>query len=103
MDLLALPLSTDQTHTVQLFPDHHPEDNAKRRSKVLGDMLEQNYISKSEYDEALADDVYSRIAEYNSNNSNSVNSYFVDALIDDVYDDLIAAGYSDSEAYKLIY
>lgn len=84
-------------------PITHPEDNAKRRSKVLGDMLEQNYISKSEYDEALADDVYSRIAEYNSNNSNSVNSYFVDALIDDVYDDLIAAGYSDSEAYKLIY
>ena len=42
-------------------PISHPDENAKRRKKVLGDMLEQGYISQGEYDEALADDVYSRI------------------------------------------
>ena len=41
-------------------PITHPEKNAERREKVLGDMLEQGYISQSEFDEALGDDVYSR-------------------------------------------
>ena len=51
----------------------------------------------------MADDVYSRIAEYNTTGSGSVNTYFIDALIDNVFDDLTAAGYSETEAYKLIY
>ena len=51
----------------------------------------------------MADDVYSRIAEYNTAGSGSVNTYFIDALIDNVFDDLTAAGYSETEAYKLIY
>lgn len=84
-------------------PITHPDSNAKRREKVLGNMKEQGYISQAEYDEAMADDVYSRIAEYNSNSTDSVNSYFVDALIDNVFDDLIDAGYSETEAYKMIY
>ncbi len=84
-------------------PITHPDDNAKRRNKVLTNMKEQGYITQAQYDEAMADDVYSRIAEYNSGDSGSVNSYFVDALIDNVYDDLISAGYSQTEAYKMIY
>ncbi len=32
-----------------------------------------------------------------------MNTYFIDALIDNVFDDLTAAGYSETEAYKLIY
>ena len=66
-------------------------------------MLEQGYINQSEYDEAMEDDVYSRISEHNSDTSDSVNSYFVDALIDDVFDDLVDNGYSETEAYKMIY
>ena len=84
-------------------PITHPDKNAKRRKKVLENMKEQNYITKAQFDEAMADDVYSRIAEYNSSNTSSVNSYFVDALIDNVFDDLIDAGYSETEAYKMIY
>lgn len=84
-------------------PITHPDDNATRREKVLNNMLDQGYITKAEYDEAIADDVYSRIAEFNSDAGTSVNSYFVDALIDNVFDDLIDAGYSESEAYKMIY
>ena len=66
-------------------------------------MKDRGYISKAQYDEAMADDVYSRIAEYNTTGSGSVNTYFIDALIDNVFDDLTAAGYSETEAYKLIY
>lgn len=85
-------------------PITHPDANAKRRTKVLDDMLEQEYITKDQYDEAMADDVYSRIAEYNSDTNTSVNSYFVDALIEQLVDDLInIKGYSETEAYKAIY
>lgn len=38
-----------------------PEENAKRRLMVLENMLDQNMISQSDYDTALADDVYSEI------------------------------------------
>ncbi len=85
-------------------PITHPENNAKRREKVLGDMLDQGYITKEEYDEALADNVYDRIASYNSNTETSYNSYFVDALIDDVIKDLVEIkGYTETEAYKALY
>ena len=45
----------------RLNPITNPEDNAKRRKKVLDDMLEQGYIDQAAHDEAMADDVYSRI------------------------------------------
>ena len=40
-----------------LNPVTNPEENAKRRSKVLGNMLDQGYIDQAAYDEAMADDV----------------------------------------------
>ena len=85
-------------------PITHPDDNAERRQKVLGDMLEQGFISQDEYDEAMADDVYSRIQVADSENEDStVNTYFVDALTDDILEDLIAAGYNETQAYTLLY
>lgn len=85
-------------------PITHPENNAERRAKVLKNMEEQGYISHEEYEEAMADDVYSRIQVIDSENGEStVNSYFVDALTDDVLADLIAAGYNETQAYTLLY
>ena len=84
-------------------PITHPDKNAERRERVLTNMLEQGYISQSEYDEAIDDDVYDRISEHNAVDDTSINSYFVDALIDDVFSDLIDKGYSETEAYKMIY
>lgn len=85
-------------------PIRFPEENAKRRKKVLNDMLEQGYITQTEYDEAMADNVYERIASYNVETPSSVNSYFVDALIEDVLNDLIEdKGYTETDAYKAIY
>ncbi|SDI25457.1 penicillin-binding protein 1A [Pseudobutyrivibrio sp. 49] len=85
-------------------PITHPEENAKRRKKVLGDMLNQGYITNSEYEAALADDVYDRIQVLNTELSSSSTSYFVDALTDEIVTDLEEKlGYSESEAYSLLY
>lgn len=87
-------------------PILHPADSKKRQHKVLKDMLAQGFISQVKYEEALKDDVYSRIGEHNNmqEDSHTVNSYFTDAMIDDVYNDLInIKGYSQTEAYKAIY
>lgn len=85
-------------------PITHPEKNAERREKVLGDMLEQGYISQSEFDEALGDDVYSRIQIVNEETGETaINSYFVDALTEMVMEDLEAAGYSETQAFSLLY
>ena len=85
-------------------PILHPKANAKRTLKVLNDMLEQGYITQEQYQEALEDNVYDRIAEHNSSKERVINSYFVDALIDDVYNDLVnKLGYSQTDAYKALY
>ena len=85
-------------------PITHPEDNAVRREKVLKDMYDQGYITQEQRAEALADDVYSRIQTADSENGEStVNTYFVDALTDDILEDLIAAGYNETQAYTLLY
>lgn len=89
---------------VGLNPINHPDTNAERRDKVLRNMKDQGMISQEQYDEALADDVYSRIQNVNAEiASDNINSYFVDALTDQLYDDLLEEGYSENQAYKLIY
>lgn len=85
-------------------PISHPENNAVRRAKVLNHMLEQEYISPAEYDAAMADDVYSRIQIVDEEVPDEItNSYFVDALIDEVMTDLFAKGYNETQAYSLLY
>ena len=63
-------------------------------------MLEQEYISQAEYDEALADNVYERIQLVNIEASDTeINSYFVDAMTDVVMQDLIdELGYTETQA-----
>jgi penicillin-binding protein 1A len=86
-------------------PVKNPEKNQERRELVLTNMLEQGYISQSEYDEAMADDVYSRIQNTNETKSTtSVYSYYVDATISQVIDDLQEVkGYTSQQAYNLVY
>ena len=86
-------------------PVSHPEKNEERRRLVLKNMRDQGYISESEYDEALEDDVYSRIQQVNIVYAEeNPNSYFVDSVIDQVVRDLVEKkGYTDTQAYKAIY
>lgn len=90
-------------------PITHPENNSKRREQVLDNMLDQGYISQNDHDEALADDVYSRIQNVNTNitQNTTPQSYFVDALTEQILNDLqnpdIGLGYSETQAYNTLY
>ena len=71
-------------------PVSNPDQNKKRRAKVLKNMLDQEYISQKEYDEAMKDKVYDRIQVANLEVADdNVTSYFVDALTDQVIQTLI--------------
>mgnify|MGYP001025579690 CR=1 FL=1 len=89
----------------QYDPIIYPEENAKRRKDVLDRMLEQEWITQAEYDEAMTDDVYSRIQAVNQNIiDSSVYTYFEDALVSQLERDLQEkAGYSPTQAKNLLY
>ena len=69
-------------------------------------MYEQGYITKDEQEEALADDVYSRIQNVDlvSKESNTAYTYFTDELIEQVLDALQEKkGYTETQAYNLLF
>lgn len=88
-------------------PIINPDSNRKRRKEVLQHMLDQNYITQDQYDEALVDDVYSRIQaaqEKNSSTDNTVYTYFEDELTDQIINDLMnIKGYTKKQATNLLY
>lgn len=86
-------------------PISDPEENQKRRDLVLNHMKEQGYISQSEYEEAIEDDVYARIQTTNkTKGTTSIYSYYVDAVVDAVIRDLQEVkGYTSQQAYNLVY
>lgn len=86
-------------------PISHPEENQKRRDIVLEKMKEQEYISQAEYDEAMADDVYNRILAVNEETeSNSVYTYFVDEVTEQVLADLMELkGFNETQAHWLLF
>lgn len=98
-------LASITKNPTRLNPIDHPEDNKERRDIVLKKMYELNYISNEEYEEALSDDVYSRISKTQANSTQrSVYSYFTDALITQIVEDLQSEyGYTQSQAYNLVY
>ena len=88
-------------------PISNPKENAKRRKEVLQHMLDQEYIDQAQYDEALNDDVYSRIqaaqAEQTQTDSN-IYSYFEDALNQQIINDLMnIKGYTKTQAQNMLY
>lgn len=90
-------------------PISYPENNKERRATVLEYMKEQGYIDEAEYNEALADNVYDRIAEYNESyisakGNEQTSSYFNDALFEQVLNDLkVELGYTETQAYNALY
>ena len=61
-------------------PITHPDENQKRQRQTLKNMLNLNYITEEEYNEAINDDVYNRIKniEIKSENVISVYTYFTE-------------------------
>ncbi|OON87183.1 penicillin-binding protein [Oribacterium sp. C9] len=90
-----------------LNPITHPEKNADRRAQVLSNMLKQGYISKEQYDMAMADDVYSRIKNVDIQKSAEIDepySYFVDELTEQVVEELQTRfEYTKEKATEMLY
>ena len=89
-------------------PITEQQNNEAKRKIILKNMLDQEYITEDEYEEALGDDVYRRIQDINKEKRTSsygdINSYYVDAVIENVVSDLKQKlGYTETQAYNAIY
>ena len=85
----------------RLNPITGAKDNAERRATILQEMYNQDYITKEEQEEALADDVYSRIQNVDLANkeNDTPYSYYTDELIEQVTEALKEElGYTDTQA-----
>ena len=84
-------------------PDDNPKNNKKRRETVLALMLEEGYITKKEYKEALKEEL-NLVASRENLNEREINNYFVDALIVEVTNDLAEKnGWDQSKAINEFY
>lgn len=86
-------------------PVNHPEANKERRQAVLDAMLRYGHLTQAEYDEAIADDVYSRISAHAIGKSEDGKySYFVDAVIEDLIDEFQSElDYTYQQAYNAVF
>lgn len=82
---------------------YNGDASKERREQTLYNMLEQDLITKAEYDEAIAFDLKNSI-KITTENISGGTSYFTDYMIDEITDDLMEKyDYTKSEATKLIY
>lgn len=84
-------------------PDTNPEANKTRRNTVLWEMYDQGYITEEEYNDAVAQEL-TVVSNEEDVQDSEINSYFVDALIDQVIADLVTEyGYDEKYAANLFY
>lgn len=89
------------------------DDNRARATECLNYMMEQGYITKEEFDAALAEEVIfygddrERDEELQEDEvvvDTEYNSYYVDLVIDTLIEDLREQyGYTESEAFRKVY
>ena len=87
-------------------PVANPDENAKRRKMVLDRMLKYEYITKQQFDQAMADDVYARIDEEHEVQlaESDINTYYQDAILDQLTEDFMNLfNCSKAEAETMIY
>ena len=85
-------------------PLRYPEQNRERQLLVLSRMLECNLISQQRYEEAVDEDVYSRLQDNPSVAAVETFSYFEDAAILQVIGDMERyLGYSNEQAWNQLY
>lgn len=82
-------------------PISNYEKAVARQKTVLGKMHELGFITDAQYEEALAEEL---VISKASGESGSTNSYFVDAVIEEVIDDLAEKyGVERGAAQKMLY
>lgn len=87
-------------------PKSHPDENKERRETVLGKMKELGWISEEDYNEAMSTELVLNITEQKMSEAgvNNVTSYFTDALIEQIIEDLNKEyGYPREVALNIIF
>ena len=85
-------------------PYLYPENNKVRRDAVLEQMLENGCITKEEFDGAYGKELTLDMQRSSNDTTSSINSWYVDAVIEDVVDALVEEkGYPVSVARKLVW
>ena len=86
-------------------PERNPENNAVRRDIILQEMYrEQGVITKSEFDACYMKEIELNITTEEDDVERKINSYFTDALIDKIIEDLMTEkGYTIQAANMMIY
>lgn len=88
---------------IKYDPLINPQDNLERRNLVLREMLRQGKISQAEFDEAYDSPLNLANGE-NYEYTETVHSYYIDAVIDDVIADLMEQyGYDERTASLKLY
>lgn len=87
-----------------------PDDNQKRVKRLLDYMIEDNLITQEEYDEVInydlvirGDDDFVDYTKDENDKKQEVQSYFIDYVIEDLYDSYEAQQISRENAKKMIY
>ncbi len=84
-------------------PFINPENNKARQENILTKMLKLKMITREEYDEAIAQELVFTKHKRTEQLTN-VQSYFADAVIEEVIDDLVENyGYSYQVAEQMLY
>ena len=65
------------------------EENKERQELILGEMLDQGYISKTEYDQAVAQELVLSNRSGEDDGSGNYFTYFEDQVINEVVNDLM--------------
>ncbi|MCD8049948.1 MAG: PBP1A family penicillin-binding protein [Clostridia bacterium] len=85
-------------------PIRSPENNKERRNVILNKMAELGYITNYDCEVASATDVVTVSGGDDSSVSSNPTSYYTDALINQVIEDLMEQkGYTEAVAEKMLY
>ncbi len=91
-------------------PRTNPENNRKRQTIILNYMLAQGRITQQEYDQAINEDIYASVRKTSASNSSqnannkNIHSYYEDALIEQILEDLQNKyNWSSEEASNVVY
>lgn len=77
--------------------------NKERQEIILKEMRNCKFITEAEYQQALKEDLKFVEKNKNSTKASSSQSYFVDQVVNEVRNDLVATGISAQAASKMIY
>ena len=89
-------------YPVYYNPFSYPENNKERQLYILDEMVKAGFISQEERDAAAAEELHFQKQQYNETIT-ATNSWYVDAVIEEVKDDLCAQyGYNSRSAMQKI-